>query len=219
MGDLPEYASNPFIARLPPIQSAAEWFGWLETLPRYEDDDRLRATHERVHFVGRLLSYFDPNERHLALAMWIDLVIRQGYLGRNPLTTSYYQRLRNDHARIARRDLSAETVPMTSTASSLTLIGVSGMGKTISTTRILKRYPETIVHKDPFHIVQVPWVRLECPYKGSVKQLCLSFFARMDELLGTDFARRHGGAGARFGVCRGLGCRRHVRPSCASPSG
>lgn len=194
MGDLPEYASNPFIARLPPIQSAAEWFGWLETLPRYEDDDRLRPAHERVHFVGRLLSYFDPNERHLALAMWIDLVIRQGYLGRNPLTTSYYQRLRNDHARIARRDLSAETVPMTSTASSLTLIGVSGMGKTISTTRILNRYPETIVHSDPFHIVQVPWVRLECPYKGSVKQLCLSFFARMDELLGTDFARRHGGA-------------------------
>ncbi|MBL9059940.1 MAG: ATP-binding protein, partial [Mangrovicoccus sp.] len=105
-----------------------------------------------------------------------------------------YQRLRNDHARIARRDLSAETVPMTSTASSLTLIGVSGMGKTISTTRILNRYPETIVHSDPFHIVQVPWVRLEYPHKVSVKQLCPSFFDRMDALLGTDFARRYGGA-------------------------
>ena len=192
--DLPEYAGNPFIARLPPIQSAAEWFGWLETLPRYEDDDRLRPAHERMHFVARLLSYFDPNERHLALAMSIDLMIRQGNLGHNPLTTSYYRRLMNDHARIVRKDLSAETVPMTSTASSVTLIGVSGMGKTISTTRILNRYPETIVHKDPFHIVQVPWVRPECPYKGSVKQLCLSFFDRMDALLGTDFARRHGGA-------------------------
>jgi hypothetical protein len=68
------------------------------------------------------------------------------------------------------------------------------MGKTASTTRILKRYPETIVHDDPFHIVQVPWVRLECPKKGSVKQVCLRFFDRMDELLGTDYARRNGRA-------------------------
>lgn len=197
MSDLPEYAGNPFIARLPPIHSAAEWFGRLETLPRHEDDDRLRPAHQRIHCVARLQSYFDPNERHLALASRIDLMIRQGYLGRNPLTTSYYQRLKNDQARIVRKDLAAEAVAMTSTASSLTLIGVSGMGKTISTTRILHRYPETIVHDDPFHIVQVPWVRLECPSTGSVKQLCLSFFARMDERLGTDFARRHAARAAR----------------------
>lgn len=192
-GSLPEYAGNPFIARLPPILSPAEALGRLRHLPRHDPAERLRPVHERLHCLGRLLTYFDPNERHLALESRIDLMIRQGYLGRNPLTTSYYQRLRNDHARVARRDLTAEAVPMVSTASSLTLIGVSGMGKTSSVDRILRRYPESIPHDAPLHIVQVPWVRLECPYKGSVKQLCLSFFARMDELLGTDFARRHGG--------------------------
>lgn len=191
---LPEYAANPFIARLPPILSAAECFGRLRHLPDHDPAERRRPAHERLHCLGRLLTYFDPNERHLALESRIDLMIRQGYLGRNPLTTSYYQRLRNDHARVAQRDLTAEAVPMSSTASSLTLIGVSGMGKTLSVDRILRRYPETIPHEAPLHIVQVPWLRLECPYKGSVKQLCLSFFAHMDERLGTDFARRHGGA-------------------------
>lgn len=191
---LPEYAENPFIARLPPILSPAECLMGLRALPRHDDQERLRPAHERIHFLGRLLTYFDPNERHLALEQRIDLMIRQGYLGRNPLTTSYYHRLRNDHARMAARDITAVAVPMTSTASSLTLLGVSGMGKSLSVTNILNRYPETIDHDGPVDVIQVPWVRLECPYKGSVKQLCLSFFNRMDDLLGTDFAHRHGGA-------------------------
>jgi hypothetical protein len=82
---------------------------------------------------------------------------------------------------------------MRTTANGFALIGVSGMGKTDSITRILKRYPQVIEHVEPVALWQVPWVKLECPYRGSVKQLCLDFFSKMDELLGTNFRNLHGG--------------------------
>jgi hypothetical protein len=49
-----------------------------------------------------------------------------------------------------------------------------------------------IVHKQPFALHQVAWLRLDCPAKGSEKQLCFSFFKEMDRLLGTNFEARHG---------------------------
>ena len=53
-------------------------------------------------------------------------------------------------------------------------------------------YPQTIHHVEPFSLEQVVWVTLDCPYKGSAKQLCISFFAEMDKILHTNFEALHG---------------------------
>ncbi|WP_052341643.1 ATP-binding protein [Salinarimonas rosea] len=190
---LPEYCENPFIARLPPVLSAAGLFRTLQDLPRHDEAERRLPSHLRIHCAMRLGRYFDPNERHIALEQRMDVLIRQGYLGRNPNTTDYYLRLRNDLARVSARSFDVEATPMCTTANGFALIGVSGMGKTDSITRILKRYPQVIEHVEPVAVSQVPWVKLECPYKGSVKQLCFDFFSKMDELLGTSFRKQHGG--------------------------
>lgn len=188
---LPEY-DNPFIERLPPILSEREVFTTLRDLPHHDEAERSLPSHLRVHCAMRLGRYFNPNERHIALERRIDLLIRQGYIGRNPKTTGYYLRLQNDHERVTQRSLEAEAVPMRTTASGFALLGVSGMGKTETVTRILSRYPEVIEHTEPGYVLQVPWIKLECPYGGSVKQLCLNFFDKMDELLGQNYRARHG---------------------------
>lgn len=41
-------------------------------------------------------------------------------------------------------------------------------------------------------LVQVSWLKLDCPHKGSAKQLCISFFRGMDRRLGARFQARHG---------------------------
>lgn len=49
---------------------------------------------------------------------------------------------------------------------------------------------------EPFSLDQVVWLRLECPHKGSPKQLCIAFFEEMDRLLNGRFRAKHGGSRA-----------------------
>lgn len=193
--DLPEYRDNPFINRLPPLRDHHAALDGLTDLPTFDPKERSYPAYIRLQCLQRLTRYFDPNERHLDLDQRLDLMIRQGYVGRNPLTTGYIDHLTNGHARVVARDLQVSLRPAESTAIGMALIGVSGMGKTRSVQRILGRYaPQVIVHEKPFALHQVAWLRLDCPAKGSEKQLCFSFFKEMDRLLGTNFEARHGGA-------------------------
>lgn len=49
---------------------------------------------------------------------------------------------------------------------------------------------------EAFSLDQVVWLRLECPHKGSPKQLCIAFFEEMDRLLNGRFRAQHGGSRA-----------------------
>ncbi len=189
---LPEYAKNPFIARLPQPMSLQDAVATLTDLPAYSAAERQYPSHLRCHCIQRLARYFDPMNRHLALEQRIGALIRQGYIGRDPNTTDFIHRLHNNHERVIQRDLNANLYPVETTASGFALIGCSGIGKSRSTDRILRLYPQTIHHDDPMAMVQVSWLKLDCPHKGSAKQLCISFFREMDRLLGSRFQARHG---------------------------
>ena len=52
------------------------------------------------------------------------------------------------------------------------VIGVSGVGKTLSMTQIV-------------------WLKLDCPKDGSLKSLCSVFFEQVDKLAGTDYTRQY----------------------------
>lgn len=190
--ELPEYRDNPFINRLPPILSIPGALRTLTRLPIHRDEERQYPSHLRCHCLQRLTRYFVPLERHLQLEVRLSALIRQGYVGRNPTTTDYLHRLHNDHERVLKKDLSAAIHPVETTASGFALIGCSGIGKSKSVERILHLYPKTIAHQEPFSLEQVVWLKLECPHKGSVKQLCISFFHEMDTLLHTRNEVRYG---------------------------
>lgn len=73
-------------------------------------------------------------------------------------------------------------------ASGLTIIGTSGVDKSTSVEKILSLYPQTIVHSDykgkAFPHYQLTWLKLDCPFDGSLKGLCNNFFLAFDHLLG-----------------------------------
>ncbi len=190
--ELPEYRDNPFINRLPPVLSISAALKALMDLPVYREEERLYPAHYRCHVLQRLGRHFVPLERHLQLEAGISVLIRQGYVGRNPKTTDYVHRLHNDHERVQTRNLSAAVHPVETTAAGFALIGCSGIGKTRSVERILQLYPKTIHHLEPFSLDQVVWLKLECPHKGSAKQLCISFFYEIDKLINTRYQKRYG---------------------------
>ncbi|MEN6351255.1 MAG: ATP-binding protein [Syntrophomonas sp.] len=81
-------------------------------------------------------------------------------------------------------------------ATGMTIIGISGMGKTRTIDRILSYFPQTIMHSnyqdEHFNQFQLSWLKLDCPYDGSIKGLCINFFLAVDELLETNFFKKFG---------------------------
>jgi hypothetical protein len=196
---LPEYADNPFICALPPILGKASAIKALKVLPSFNDKEINLPPHVRVHAMQRLLgSFFQPSAQHITLETRFSILIRQGYIGRNPATSDFIKHLNNGYDRIAEKDIHLTTrTDVTVTANSFSIVGTSGCGKSLAIRRILDAYPKAIYHPE-LHIIQVPWLKLECPSNGSLKELCKNFFVALDNRLGTQYRKRYGKA--RTGV-------------------
>jgi hypothetical protein len=52
-------------------------------------------------------------------------------------------------------------------------------------------YPQVIEHAQPIHLTQIVWLKIDCPPDGSLKSLCINFFQRIDQLLGTDYEAKY----------------------------
>lgn len=185
---LPEYDSNPFIARLPALQSQRQLFATLAAHPEYHPQERSYPASLRKHCVMRLGRYFEPLERQIQLADRFDMLLRQGYIGRNPLTHNYIRHLQNGAERIEAKSLTISTQhPAENTATSFALAGCSGIGKSKAIEKVLHQYPQCIQHVEPFALLQITWLKLDCPHQGSPKQLCINFFSAVDRLIGTNY--------------------------------
>lgn len=190
---VPEYDSNPFIAKLPQLKSRKEIFSSLQFKPDYSEDECGYPPQYRKHFVLRLNRFFEPVSRHVELAERLDYILRQGYIGRNPLTHDYVRHLQNDFKRTIQKNVYAENLLLVeNTATSFSVVGCSGVGKSKAIEKILHQYPQTITHSEPFRLIQVPWLKLDCPHQGSPRQLCKNFFVSIDKLLCTEYDKLYG---------------------------
>ena len=195
---IPEYGENPLIEALPQIYSQEEVVEKLSLYPRYNPEERFLESHYRIHMVQRLFQCFQPLSIHLDLESRISRVIRQGYLARNPLKSSYAESFQKGYKAIQslKWEISNNEVFRT-TAAGFTIIGVSGMGKTTAINRVLSLFPQIIVHSQykniKFSMYQLVWLKIDCPFDGSLKGLCIEFFHKVDDLLGTDYYQKFGG--------------------------
>lgn len=190
---LREYQDNPFIARLPPLLSQRDMLTALATHPEFDERERSYPAQLRKHCIMRLGRYFEPLERQLQLAERFGMLLRQGYVGRNPLTHDYIRHLQNGAERIEAKSLHiAARHPVENTAASFAITGCSGIGKSKSIEKVLHQYPQCIQHSDPFSLVQIVWLKLDCPHQGSPKQLCINFFSAVDRLIGTNYFNAYG---------------------------
>lgn len=210
-----EYKGNPLIEALPPIYSKEEVIAKLSYYPIFDVSEREMESHHRFHLIQRLFNIYQVFPNALFLNEKIGTIIRQGYIGRNPLKPEFARGFTEGFPKIQ----NGNQIWINDTSpKSMSIIGISGSGKTSTMTRILQGYPQVLVHSNykgnPFSFTQLVWLQLNCPHDGSVKGLVNQFFISIDNILGTDYFDKFGRSNKlsvntlmpiMTTVCRGIG--------------
>ena len=190
---LPEYNANPLVQALPPILSSEDFIDKVGRNPAFNEQEREIEAHYRFHCIERLSRYFDPQDKTVELQKVICNLIMKGYLARNILKPEYASRSRQIYNAI--KDGGGKNlenyVNLPTSASGLTLIGPSGMGKSTNFQNILNLYPQVILHPE-YTVYQIVWLKVDCPHAGSLKGLCIDIFIAVDRLLGTNYFKKFG---------------------------
>ena len=191
-GDSPiaQYQGNPLIEALPPIRSEADAAASMALFPDEPGDETQLSKEVRLHCIDRLLQLVQPLPIHLEIESALSSLIRSGYVGRNPLAQATWR-----HAYSLAVGQAAEN-GFRSTASTLSVVGLSGIGKSTALESILRLYPQAIRHRkyrgQELIQLQIPWLKIECPFDGSLTGLCHAFFRALDRAIGEErYARRY----------------------------
>jgi hypothetical protein len=186
------YDGNPFIEALPPILSVAQAGNSIKGKVEFHPSDRKADPKSRMHMVVSLLDdYFQPLSQHVQLQEKIDMMLRIGYVGRNSSDGSLNRKLQEGYELIKSGGKGPVNFSVEkTTARSMSLVGISGSGKTSSLERVLETYPQVIYHEQQ-NFFQVTYLKIECPSNGDLESLCLNFFSAVDNVLGTDYERRY----------------------------
>ena len=199
--ELEEYKGNPFIEALPPIFDEDEIIDRFTVSPIIDDVDRNKATNIRYHVIKRIKNFVQPLPIHFTIETRLSTMIRRGYLARNPVEKTYLNRIRLLNELRTSEDMNIGGLEekmsyMRSTADSMAIIGISGIGKTTAIERLLLMYPQKLKHMEykgePFSKTQIVWLKIDCPYDGSLSTLCKSFFKAIDDILGTRYLEKYG---------------------------
>ena len=186
------YGDNPLITKLPPILDTKSVIKHLRGKLKFIPEQRFLPQPERIHLIAQLPhDFFQPLTKHLSLEQKISIMIRQGYVSRN---INNGDRQRHLHAAFQQLEPSNESsyryAPPESTATSMSIIGCSGSGKTTTMNKILRYYPQVIGHKE-LGLKQIVFLKIDCPHDSSLKNLCSNFFRAVDLALGdTNFEHR-----------------------------
>lgn len=193
---LAEFNENPLIQALPPLDNKETIIKKLMVKPEYKKKERFIEATYRVHMLNRLFQFFQPLPIHIKVWNMIHSLILQGYLARNPFDKKFKQYINQTGKEIINRSFDINNRPnFRSTAGCGLLLGHSGIGKTTSINRVLNNFPQVIVHSEykgmHFNQIQLVWLKLDAPVNSSLKSLCLQFFMKIDEILGTNNYKKH----------------------------
>lgn len=136
---LDDYRDNPLIESLPPIWDERSVVQKLASRPLYKSSERELPVHLRMHCVQRVSrDFFQPLSKHLELEQSLSRLIRDGYVGRNPLTPNYAFRTRKDTYELLMKGATSGYPVNTPTSSGFALVGISGIGKSSTLLRVLQ---------------------------------------------------------------------------------
>ncbi|WP_444923818.1 ATP-binding protein [Microbulbifer sp. DLAB2-AF] len=189
---LPEYSENPLISALPQIMSPIEVAKALSKRPHYQPEELNLPCHIRTHAINRLTrDFFVPQTNHILIEQKLSKLIRCSYLNRNPEKATFKRKLNSIRDLVQKEDLTTYIHDQAdSPASSMTIAGISGAGKSTTTNLVLNTYPRVIYHPK-YHMLQVPWLKVDCPHDGSLSDFCLSFFIALGRRLNIDYRAKY----------------------------
>jgi hypothetical protein len=191
--EISDHAGNPLIEALPPILSTDQLIVRLQHFPNYDESLRRARDEVRYLLIQNAMRFFVPLDVHVDLCRRFNSLIRIGYAGRNPLAGVKRSRSAASRASFDQYADQPDPAPdqFMSTAAGFHIAGISGAGKSFSINRILKLLPQVIHHGDfrgrPFTHSQIVWLKIDCPFDGNPRGLCISFFKVVDALLGTNY--------------------------------
>lgn len=199
----PTFQNNYLIEALPPIKSFEKTYIDLYRPPIYSDDERTYDKDFRFQAIYRLLNYRNPLSNNFEVEKILGTIIRQGYVSKNIASPEFLARLKATSKCLVddgEREKLKETVCVcrndANQSAGCIIMGMSGMGKSKSVENTLSYYPQIIRHvgnvKNKFLFTQIPWLKIDCSYNGSIKGLCQKIFTQIDKLLGTEYLRKHG---------------------------
>lgn len=196
---VPQYRGNPLIEALPPTLDEDSLIEQHFVMPEFSEDQQNWSIPERMQMLAQLSNFMLPMPRHIHLAYSLEVMMRQGYVGRGPRSAASNRIFGKLHDQLKMQSGYKTNVIITPQISS-SLIGLSGMGKTTTIKRLLSRIPKVIHHPDS-GIYQIPYLHIETPYDGaSVKGLAQSIFRKVDQLLPEVGYMRQYGSGSRDGA-------------------
>jgi len=189
-GEIDEFKGNPLVEALPQMKSKVEIAKFIKGVPEMNEKEINHDPMTRSMYINRLYDFFTPLPTHLKLYQKIDTLIRRGYIKRNFMAIDFEERFYYyNECRLENKNISSISNKMSfgGYSNSMLIIGDSGMGKSLSTERILRSYPQVIRHSQykgvEINETQIVWLKIDCPFDGSVKGLCINFFRTLDSVL------------------------------------
>jgi len=190
---IPEYKNNILISACGPILSKEELVKHLSYFPEIPSGIVNVPFEILRHQMMSVRLLHIPSKPGIEVAQSIDLMLRQGYLNRNPKDVSTWRALYNNS-----NDLKTQIPPEAPTLAAY-ISGISGTGKSRAVQRALQYYPQVFTHqnfpnmKSPFN--QLIWIKVDAPSSGKSSDLAYALMRETDRLLNsTHFAKYYDGS-------------------------
>src|SRR6266699_471106 len=191
---VPCFQGNPLVEVLRPLGEKEDVYKRRRISPIYDVKHRHYTPEARLLLLGHGRRFFEPLSMNFNLASRFDSMLRHGYVGRNPLQLGSYREAREKLDKIILEPL-VRDLPLDFNLG-LTMIGISGIGKSRALERVTALYPQVIQHSwyqgRRFTWRQLVWFKLDCPPDGSIIGLCTNFFLQIDRILGTNYFQNYG---------------------------
>lgn len=192
----PMYRHNCYIEALPPALEPEKAASLMKRMPAYEEDERNLPVLRRLQAVQKIANCIIPLPEFIEFEQKFYRMVCNGYLSRNPLSEEWTKQIRSGFPDLDWDRGTYEYEPLIrSTAAGFSVIGPSGVGKSTLLESIIPLYPQVIVHSvyngQSFDQQQLVWLKLDCPFDGSPRGLCSSFFRAIDKIMGTRYAVEH----------------------------
>lgn len=176
------YAGNVLNNGLGPLLSREQMVERMLDLPPIPKGLKDAPRHVRIHYLMGLSHFYTPLLQTGRLAESIDLLIRTGYLHRDPAAPGTYGTISGE-AQLRRRGPPP--------AAALTVGGPSGCGKSEAIRRCLNLYLSQVIEHaslPPFlgpH-TQVAWMSVDVPPSGKAEDLARSLMREWQRVTGTN---------------------------------
>jgi hypothetical protein len=189
------YDDNPFIKACGPILSPLEITKRLLYLPPQPKTDAVTPKHIIRDLAEDVRRIHVPMAKGVEIAQTIGVMLRQGYVHRNPSSPKTWQRIYSELGD------AAGTSPIQLGA---TVTGLGGVGKSTAVERALGLYPQVVKHASLPGLVgehpQLLWLKVDVPGSGKVRDLVEALALACDDALGTKFTEAIFAGSRRSGV-------------------